>query len=117
MKSLFGGEKPNRGLGTILGLLVAGTLLGTAAPAAADHRDRGWGHERGWDRDRDWDRRGHRDRWERGPRHHHHYPRPRPPAVIYAPPPVYYAPPPVVYAPRPYYHAPRPGFSFQLNIP
>ena len=117
MQSIFGGGKPNRGLRAIFGLLVAGTLLGTALPAEAHgRRDRHNGHRGGWSDD--WGRHGHRDRWDRGweRRYHrpHHY-RPRPP-VVFVPPPVVYAPPPIVYAPRPYY-VPRPSFNFHLSIP
>ncbi len=83
-------------LGTI-GILA---LLGTAAPAMAQYRDRDWGRhearEHEW-REHEW--RERRTEFYRGP------------PVYYAPRPFYYAPPLAYSAPPTVFYG-RPGYGY-----
>ncbi|WP_052293774.1 hypothetical protein [Azospirillum sp. B510] len=106
-----------------LGALLAGSMLGATAGAAAAHDD--WRGGPGWRGGPEWHGGPEWRGWDRP-----HHPRWRERDVFYAPPPVIYAPPPVVYAPPPpprVIYAPPPpvvyappavvpGFGLSVNI-
>lgn len=85
----------------LLGAVGLLAVLGAAAPAVAQYRDRDWGRHDGW--------RGHESReheWRE--RREEFY---RPPPVYYAPRPFYYAPPLAYSAPPTVFYG-RPGYGY-----
>ena len=80
----------------LLGIVGLLAVLGAAAPAVAQYRDRGWARHEGW-RGHEW--RERRTEFYRGP------------PVYYAPRPFYYAPPLAYSAPPTVFYG-RPGYGY-----